>query len=53
LNFYPYCIDERVSYVIFPDQDVVCLDDLDPTVGPLKAKGVGELGISGAPAAAA
>ncbi|MEW7847643.1 aldehyde oxidoreductase molybdenum-binding subunit PaoC [Massilia aurea] len=36
-----------------PEQDVIFLDDLDPTVGPLKAKGVGELGISGAPAAVA
>lgn len=36
-----------------PEQDVVFLDEVDPTVGPLKAKGVGELGISGAPAAVA
>ena len=36
-----------------PEQDVIFLDEVDPTVGPLKAKGVGELGISGAPAAVA
>lgn len=36
-----------------PHQDVVFLDELDPTTSPLKAKGVGELGISGvAPAIA-
>ena len=36
-----------------PHQDVVFLDEVDPTIGPLKAKGVGELGISGVPAAIA
>jgi xanthine dehydrogenase YagR molybdenum-binding subunit len=36
-----------------PHQDVVFLDEADPTIGPLKAKGVGELGISGVPAAIA
>ena len=36
-----------------PHQDVIFLDEVDPTAGPLKAKGVGELGISGAPAAIA
>jgi xanthine dehydrogenase YagR molybdenum-binding subunit len=36
-----------------PHQEVIFLDEVDPTVGPLKAKGVGELGISGAPAAVA
>jgi xanthine dehydrogenase YagR molybdenum-binding subunit len=36
-----------------PHLDVVFLDELDPTMSPLKAKGVGELGISGvAPAIA-
>ena len=36
-----------------PHQEVVFLDELDPTMSPLKAKGVGELGISGvAPAIA-
>ncbi len=36
-----------------PHQEVIFLDEADPTVGPLKAKGVGELGISGVPAAIA
>jgi xanthine dehydrogenase YagR molybdenum-binding subunit len=36
-----------------PHQDVIFLDELDPTMSPVKAKGVGELGISGvAPAVA-
>lgn len=36
-----------------PHQEVIFLDELDPTISPLKAKGVGELGISGvAPAIA-
>jgi xanthine dehydrogenase YagR molybdenum-binding subunit len=36
-----------------PRQEVIFLDEVDPTVSPLKAKGVGELGISGvAPAVA-
>ncbi|MBT2336600.1 xanthine dehydrogenase family protein molybdopterin-binding subunit [Variovorax paradoxus] len=36
-----------------PDQEVIFLNELDPTMSPLKAKGVGELGISGvAPAIA-
>jgi xanthine dehydrogenase YagR molybdenum-binding subunit len=36
-----------------PHQEVYFLDELDPTMSPLKAKGVGELGISGvAPAIA-
>ncbi len=36
-----------------PHQDVVFIDELDPTMSPLKAKGVCELGISGfAPAIA-
>ena len=36
-----------------PHQDVIFVEELDPTIGPLKAKGVGELGISGvAPAVA-
>ena len=36
-----------------PHQEVIFLDELDPTMSPLKAKGVGELGISGvAPAIA-
>ncbi len=36
-----------------PHQDVVFLEEIDPTMGPLKAKGVGELGISGAAPAVA
>lgn len=36
-----------------PHQDVIFLDEVDPTAGPLKAKGIGELGISGVPAAIA
>lgn len=36
-----------------PDQEVVFLDTLDPLVTPLKAKGVGELGICGPGAAVA
>lgn len=36
-----------------PRQDVIFLDEVDPTMSPVKAKGVGELGISGvAPAIA-
>ena len=36
-----------------PHQEVIFLDELDTTMSPLKAKGVGELGISGvAPAIA-
>ncbi|WP_305824461.1 aldehyde oxidoreductase molybdenum-binding subunit PaoC [Massilia brevitalea] len=36
-----------------PHQEVIFLDEVDRTAGPLKAKGVGELGISGVPAAIA
>lgn len=36
-----------------PHQEVIFLDEVDPMTGPLKAKGVGELGISGAAAAVA
>ena len=36
-----------------PHQEVIFLEETDPTMSPLKAKGVGELGISGvAPAIA-
>jgi len=34
-------------------QDVIFLDELDPTISPMKAKGVGELGICGVAAAVA
>jgi len=36
-----------------PHLDAFFLDEVDATAGPLKAKGVGELGISGVPAAIA
>jgi xanthine dehydrogenase YagR molybdenum-binding subunit len=36
-----------------PHQDVVFLDEVDPTSSPMKAKGVGELGICGVGAAIA
>jgi CO/xanthine dehydrogenase Mo-binding subunit len=36
-----------------PHQEVVFLDDLDPTMSPMKAKGVGELGLRGVAAAIA
>ena len=36
-----------------PRQEVIFLDEIDPMTGPLKAKGIGELGISGAAAAIA
>jgi xanthine dehydrogenase YagR molybdenum-binding subunit len=60
-------VDKRVGFFVnhdlasyevpvhadIPHQDVVFLDEVDSTAGPLKAKGVGELGISGVPAAIA
>ncbi|WP_044174417.1 aldehyde oxidoreductase molybdenum-binding subunit PaoC [Phytobacter massiliensis] len=36
-----------------PDQEVIFLDDLDPVSSPMKAKGVGELGLCGVGAAIA
>jgi xanthine dehydrogenase YagR molybdenum-binding subunit len=36
-----------------PHQEVIFLDDLDPTMSPMKAKGVGELGLCGVAAAIA
>ncbi|MCR5878368.1 aldehyde oxidoreductase molybdenum-binding subunit PaoC [Phenylobacterium sp. J367] len=36
-----------------PHQEVIFLDEVDPAASPLKAKGVGELGICGAAAAVA
>jgi xanthine dehydrogenase YagR molybdenum-binding subunit len=36
-----------------PHQEVIFLDEVDPSSTPLKAKGIGELGISGAAAAIA
>ncbi len=60
-------VDKRVGFFVnhdlasyevpvhadIPHQEVIFLDEVDPTAGPLKAKGVGELGISGVPAAIA
>ena len=60
-------VDQRAGYFVnhdlagyevpvhadIPHQDVVFLDEVDATAGPLKAKGVGELGITGVPAAIA
>jgi xanthine dehydrogenase YagR molybdenum-binding subunit len=60
-------VDKRVGFFVnhdlagyevpvhadIPQQEVIFLDEVDPTAGPLKAKGVGELGISGVPAAIA
>jgi xanthine dehydrogenase YagR molybdenum-binding subunit len=36
-----------------PHQEVIFLDEVDATMSPLKAKGVGELGMSGVAAAVA
>lgn len=36
-----------------PHQECIFLDDVDPTLSPMKAMGVGELGICGVPAAVA
>lgn len=36
-----------------PHQEVVLLEDLDPTMSPMKAKGIGELGLVGVAAAVA
>jgi xanthine dehydrogenase YagR molybdenum-binding subunit len=36
-----------------PHQDVIFMDETDPTTSPMKAKGVGELGICGVAAAVA
>ncbi|AUD01390.1 aldehyde oxidoreductase molybdenum-binding subunit PaoC [Spirosoma pollinicola] len=36
-----------------PHQEVILLEDLDPTMSPMKAKGVGELGLVGVAAAVA
>ena len=60
-------VDHRLGYFVnhdlagyevpvhadIPHQEVVFLDEVDPYATPLKAKGVGELGISGAAAAIA
>ena len=36
-----------------PHQEVIFLEDSDPTMSPMKAKGVGELGLCGVAAAIA
>ena len=36
-----------------PHQDVIFIDELDPTTSPMKAKGAGELGLCGVSAAIA
>jgi xanthine dehydrogenase YagR molybdenum-binding subunit len=60
-------VDKRIGYFVnhdlalyevpvhadIPHQDVVFLDETDPMSSPLKAKGVGELGICGVAAAVA
>ena len=60
-------VDKRAGYFVnhdlagyevpvhadIPHQDVIFLDEVDPAASPLKAKGVGELGISGVAAAVA
>ena len=60
-------VDQRVGYFVnhdlagyevpvhadIPHQDVIFLDEVDPMSSPMKAKGVGELGICGVAAAIA
>jgi xanthine dehydrogenase YagR molybdenum-binding subunit len=60
-------VDKRVGYFVnhdlasyevpvhadIPHQEVIFLDDEDPTLSPMKAMGVGELGICGVAAAIA
>jgi xanthine dehydrogenase YagR molybdenum-binding subunit len=60
-------VDKRIGYFVnhdlamyevpvhadVPHQDVVFLDETDPISSPMKAKGVGELGICGVGAAIA
>ncbi|MNY11620.1 Xanthine dehydrogenase molybdenum-binding subunit [compost metagenome] len=60
-------IDKRLGYFVnhdlagyevpvhadIPHQDVIFLDETDPVSSPMKAKGVGELGICGVSAAVA
>ncbi|WP_163591103.1 xanthine dehydrogenase family protein molybdopterin-binding subunit, partial [Klebsiella variicola] len=36
-----------------PDIDILVLDEADPHINPLGAKGIGEIGITGVPAAIA
>ena len=44
---------EAPLHADLPQQDVVSLDETDPISSPMKAKGVGELGICGVGAAVA
>lgn len=44
---------EVPSHADIPHQDVIFLDETDPTSSPMKAKGVGELGLCGVAAAIA
>ncbi|CAN7613417.1 xanthine dehydrogenase family protein molybdopterin-binding subunit [Pseudorhodoferax sp. LjRoot39] len=44
---------EVPAHADVPHLDVVFLDEVDPTISPMKAKGVGELGLSGVAAAIA
>jgi xanthine dehydrogenase YagR molybdenum-binding subunit len=60
-------VDERLGYFVnhdlaayevpvhadIPEQEVIFLDDTDPVSSPMKAKGVGELGLCGVSAAIA
>jgi len=60
-------VDKRVGFFVnhdlagyevpvhadIPYQEVILLEDLDPTMSPMKAKGVGELGLVGVAAAVA
>lgn len=60
-------VDKRVGFFVnhdlagyevpvhadIPHQEVILLEDLDPTMSPMKAKGIGELGICGVAAAVA
>ncbi|MDO8322660.1 MAG: hypothetical protein Q7T23_06930 [Phenylobacterium sp.] len=60
-------VDKRVSFLVnhdlatyevpvhadIPYQDVIFLEETDPTTWPMKAKGVGELGVCGVSAAVA
>jgi xanthine dehydrogenase YagR molybdenum-binding subunit len=36
-----------------PYQEVILMEDVDPTMSPMKAKGIGELGLVGVAAAVA
>ncbi|MEO6286820.1 MAG: aldehyde oxidoreductase molybdenum-binding subunit PaoC [Dyadobacter sp.] len=60
-------VDKRVGFFVnhdlagyevpvhadIPHQEVILLEDIDPTMSPMKAKGIGELGIVGVAAAVA